>query len=483
MKTSYKKQQFIAMIAVFTLTASVAFAWTAPTAAPTGGNVPAPINTGSVAQTKNASLSIIGNILASNGILGNLVNGIKGRFGFLDIGTSTGDIFIARPSQTGPGLSIGNDGKIIASSSGNISSGNFGGLVVDPNGGTTLGSRTNWVTKGLSITPTGQSIFQGPGVSIMSPLNISSGNPGVGKVLTSDAQGNATWQASTAGITGNPLTVSIADAGDVKVYRTSWYNNNTTKINQGYAICQPGYMAISGGVDCESNGSTMADDGNVGRRIDRVVHAMQISEPGLANGSPYPYTGTGSGNSTETGVYPTSWRGRCGAGNASDSELDMHITVVCMKVKQATLATTSDALTDKTDKINFGTGATSSISSNLDWYDISKTTGTNGQTCQSWLAGYPNFTGNPSTVRATGTLGPTTGTGSVPIGSNENCAYSRTISGVNYCYIHDYASKATITINGSNFDLAPTASCSGIVLNFGGSGNSVQANFKTQIYY
>lgn len=50
--------------------------WSEPTAAPTGGNVPAPLNAGPTAQTKTGSLIIDGTLDASNVIAHNIAIGV-----------------------------------------------------------------------------------------------------------------------------------------------------------------------------------------------------------------------------------------------------------------------------------------------------------------------------------------------------------------------------------------------------------------------
>jgi hypothetical protein len=237
-------------------------------------------------------------------------------------------------------------------------------------------------------------------------LRVGGGSPTAGSVLMStDAAGNAAWSATSS------VQAKLLDAGDMKIYRTSWYNNNNTIIHEGYATCDPGYMAISGGVDCEPSG-------------DGATHSVQISEPAKNYNSSYGYTGSGSGNGTSSTEYPKAWRGKCGATN-SNSSLDFHITVVCMKVN----ATSSNLLTGVTPQSSGGTsggsGGSSSGGTTLTWTAPSGAgncsnsafgcAGTLGQSCNTWLAstthaatkveGTYNINGNVAvtTTPATGT--------------------------------------------------------------------------------
>ncbi len=207
-----------------------------------------------------------------------------------------------------------------------------------------------------------------------------------GSVLTSsDAAGNAVWTPTK--------TVKMVDTDQVKVYRVSWYNDNNTRIHDGFASCEPGYVAISGGVDCQMNDQFMSDNANMTRKISRVVHAVQISEPAISSGAKYPYTGSGSGNATTSTSMPTAWHGMCGDGEngPNASALDMHITVTCVKTETA-LAMASTQTSGlgghgiPTGGGNSGSGKT--------WHTMTGQ-GAANQTCNAWLAQNTNYTSNP----------------------------------------------------------------------------------------
>ncbi len=67
--SSMKQSHFMALktvlgVAMIALVVTVAHAWTAPTGTAPSGNVPVPVNTGATAQTKTGDFSSLGNILA-----------------------------------------------------------------------------------------------------------------------------------------------------------------------------------------------------------------------------------------------------------------------------------------------------------------------------------------------------------------------------------------------------------------------------------
>lgn len=78
----------IIILALVTVGAASAYAWTGPTQAPTGGNTPPPINTGTTNQIKNGgltvnALTVTGNTTSLNGLVntGNIVNSGNASFG------------------------------------------------------------------------------------------------------------------------------------------------------------------------------------------------------------------------------------------------------------------------------------------------------------------------------------------------------------------------------------------------------------------
>lgn len=81
---SFPKVSASIAVAVLLLGAGVAFAWTGPSEAPTGGNVAAPVNVGSTAQTKSGTLGVNGLAVFGNTLL-------SGSSRYLNWGTTAGD--------------------------------------------------------------------------------------------------------------------------------------------------------------------------------------------------------------------------------------------------------------------------------------------------------------------------------------------------------------------------------------------------------
>lgn len=294
-------------LALVAAVVTVAHAWTAPTQTAPNGNVPAPVNTGNVFQVKNESFGVSKNLYAAlnvfaNAVFGNIkVSGLHGVFGC--------DPQVAGCTGYVP-TNIFEAGKYTTTASGNIFN---NGIKVDANGA----------------------------------LYVIDGNQGAGKVLTSDASGKATWAAAAQ--SGTPTQETLLDAGDVKVYKFSWNNDGATRIHDGYAFCEAGYMAVSGGVDCESNGQTFSAYPLSTEGVDRVVHAVQISEPAIDGSTSYPKSSQNGSSLPPPPGYPKAWHGRCGNGQSgqNQSKLDMHITVTCVKATTlpVMLATTAGGQT------------------------------------------------------------------------------------------------------------------------------------------
>lgn len=237
MKNNFKTttQLLVGVAAIGILSASV-FAWTAPTQAPTGGNVPAPVNTGANPQTKSSSLSVIGNltaasvlpgqvvsgignVIASSGVFGQLVNGTRGVFGCLANCSTDTNVF-----RAGKHINQGNLGQGIAATLEK-------GLVVNQNGIPSTVNAAFWVSLLGNTGSLGRNVM----TLLISDDNVSSPNQenntavfqtnaerfslynlagnafvgltaknirltdgaAAGKVLTSDANGYASWGDGT----------------------------------------------------------------------------------------------------------------------------------------------------------------------------------------------------------------------------------------------------------------------------------------------
>lgn len=82
--------QLVSITALFLTVTAFSFAWTGPTALPPEGNISAPVNTGSLVQTKTGSFGVGGNMIIE-GLLGGapLTNGLIVSNGKVGIGTAS----------------------------------------------------------------------------------------------------------------------------------------------------------------------------------------------------------------------------------------------------------------------------------------------------------------------------------------------------------------------------------------------------------
>lgn len=164
--TTTKIAALVTVGAALALFASVASAWTAPTASFPGGNVTAPINTGSDSQTKS------GGITASYFI---------GKYGLFRGGCLPGG---ACPIGT-------------------------------PNIFEALLNSSSSIKKGISVGIHGDFYIH----------DVDGQNPAAGSVLTADATGKATWQAGTSGL---PSPANPNDS--LRYNGTKWVSNGILKI-------------------------------------------------------------------------------------------------------------------------------------------------------------------------------------------------------------------------------------------------------------
>lgn len=242
MKKIISLSKIVLSIAFIAITVTVAHAWTAPTPVPPNGNVPAPVNTGNVPQTKNANFSVIGNLSATmSGFFGTLVNSPKARIGCLLVcnDLNSNGIFTAGLYANG----IFSQGVQVTSTGGTLigpingSTGNGNGAVVDSTGDFTVGKRLNWFVQGLSVaTSNGKTTITGP-------LAITSGTPAAGKILTAtDNAGNTAW----------------SDAPDNGTDLTTAYVVKSTGSPNTDAWCASGDVLLGGGGHCSAGGGDSA---------------------------------------------------------------------------------------------------------------------------------------------------------------------------------------------------------------------------------
>lgn len=161
----------------------------------------------------------------------------------------------------------------------------------------TVTTANNGLTMNGTTTQLGGALIQATSITgastltLATPLQISSGTPGAGKVLTSDASGNATWAANATPWYKVGTTVpSILNTDNSYLTAKTVIGGNTiASINGGTANAQLTVI----GQDASINGITVGKGGNNG--IDRPTNTAIGANSLEANTSGTNNTAIGSG--------------------------------------------------------------------------------------------------------------------------------------------------------------------------------------------
>lgn len=208
--------------------------------------------------------------------------------------TGTDRLTLATPTNISGALQISSgapgSGKVLTSdASGNATWGTLPAATVPTaNNGLAMNGTTTQLG-GALIQPT--SITGASTLTLATPLQISSGTPGAGKVLTSDASGNATWAANATPWYKVGTTVpSILNTDNSYLTAKTVIGGNTiASINGGTANAQLTVI----GQDAYINGITVGKGGNNG--IDRPTNTAIGANSLAANTSGTNNTAIGSG--------------------------------------------------------------------------------------------------------------------------------------------------------------------------------------------
>lgn len=260
---------------------TIALAYTAPTAAPTGGNVPAPVNTGTVAQTKsgdlqvglpNASASLISRnwLMGVFGLFNNMVSSRRGAFvdepgnAIVINGQNGTDFFQAGILKTGlaeiaQGLTVNQYGNTLIKSltpttntqapvlDVQATSANGGGKIFSATG--QQGGMTLWAKTGngaFGFTDTSKALLSvGGNLNVANQVQIAGGSPAQGKILVaSDNLGTAEWGGETISTAG--------DGGLIKYVRAPISSGSVASAFCGVdAADDANWIAIGGGGYCQ----------------------------------------------------------------------------------------------------------------------------------------------------------------------------------------------------------------------------------------
>lgn len=274
MSTHLKKNirlKHVALVGVLSLALIISgrvIAWQAPTAAAPGGNVSAPINTGSVAQTKTGNFSSQSKIQAQ-GDISSVANIRAVGVGNSTFGSFIGQRFcLANPANPMLSAAFGVPGGADANSQGITCIDDWADITSIANAALTLptgtqtgqmlqwfagspGTNNNppvpagWVISGIintigskvNILPNWQGINQGVALDVNGRVVIKGGNPAAHKSLIVDPQNPTTGQA----VWGDPSPA-------VSVNR---HQNNGGRF--ATIACNSGYIAVGGGGTCGNN--------------------------------------------------------------------------------------------------------------------------------------------------------------------------------------------------------------------------------------
>jgi hypothetical protein len=441
MKNIFKKTSpYATTIAILCslFVASSVFAWTAPTGPAPVGNVVAPVNTGTVPQTKKSDFSIIGTLKAT--IDGRFGAGIFSPIGFfgpdaLGITTSTNILTAMRDLSTAvpKGFAIDQSGAAtflnkMATIDLRGNSGSAGRNALDiqaslDNDHAVFTTNRPGFHFWSNATSKSASILAGA-ITLRNGclLDNPPGSDCTGKILASDSDGNASWNSLNAtggGIDVKYLTgtcnissqvVSPAAAGTTCGIVNS---GNTTKFIEADVPCPSGYVATGGGFLCSDAG------------------VVPFSQPIV--------------NFTNGVGTPVGWKSRCERTSPGTGSFVI-TNVICMKYTAPTIA----VATPPTGPLNVGTPPNPTPTPT--WHTITGS-GLRGQSCQGWVSGLGL---GSTTVRALDQVSGTTYPG--------ECAYIGSLGTGNVC-IKGSATSAVGTAQ-------PVASCSGAT-----------GNLATQVYY
>jgi hypothetical protein len=156
-----------------------------------------------------------------------LANNISGAnntsIGSVSLFNAIGTANTAVGAMSATAVSSGNNNTVVGSGSGNsITTGSYN-IIIGQNLTVPFGTSDNQLNIGGWISGTNGAISIPTSLSV-GAFKMASGGAGSGKVLTSDASGNATWQTASGGSTTNSIiakstsaTLTTSEAGTIKV--------------------------------------------------------------------------------------------------------------------------------------------------------------------------------------------------------------------------------------------------------------------------
>jgi hypothetical protein len=152
----------------------------------------------------------------------------------------------------------------------------------------------------------GGSISLNGATAITGQMQITSGNPGAGKVLTSDAGGNTTWQTPASG--GGSGGSSQFTTGGSNIY----YNNSSGSVGIGTTNPSNGELTVYGRSNGNSSAAIYARTGGGASSLGVVVDGGTIGL--VSHGDTYGIQGVGTSNVGASGGSGIGVYGQGGSG-------------------------------------------------------------------------------------------------------------------------------------------------------------------------
>ena len=230
------------------------------------------------------------------------------------------------------------------------------------------GSDKLYIENSSSSTPLIGGDFANDSLFFNGVVRITGGNPGANKILTSDADGNATWEANTAATELNELSDAIYDGSSLFLGYNSGINDDGSNHNVGI-----GKDALNSNISGNFN-------------IAIGFEALQANQSALYNsavGSKSLYNNTGERNtasgyyslfSNTSGAYNTSLGYRSGYDNTTgtfNTYLGYNARANNTTAKTNSTAVGNDAVITASNQVRIGNASVTDIGGYADWTNIS----------------------------------------------------------------------------------------------------------------
>src|SRR3989339_696185 len=265
MKTILKS---VLVLASFALSFQASAVWLAPTASPTGNNAEPPVNVSSVLQYKEGSL-VVGGFKSYATVFDGPVE--------INRTSTNSGLRLNTITSGNPFIDFTQDSTLKANLFWNRSQNRF--VINNIGTNTTINEGSGSVGIGTA-TP-------GAKLEVAGQVKITGGTPGAGKVLTSDANGLATWETSTSSLSGSGITnyVTKWTGTGSTIGNSTIYDNGT---NVGVRTMTPTNLLTLH----QLSNTTAATQGTYGLAIDTPLEPQRLT---LGADATYAYIQSWSG--------------------------------------------------------------------------------------------------------------------------------------------------------------------------------------------